>query len=94
MTSPHRVHDPWVHDPSVVLVSGGLDSAVTAAVAANSSDPAFLHVNYGQRTEKKELECFNAIARYFGVKKRLVVDISYLKGGHKLSQGYGRLGPH
>jgi 7-cyano-7-deazaguanine synthase len=46
-----------------------------------------LHVNYGQRTEKKELECFNAIARYFGVKKRLVVDISYLKvmGGSALT---------
>jgi 7-cyano-7-deazaguanine synthase len=81
MTRPRRVHNP-----SVVLASGGLDSAVTAAVAANQGDPAFLHVNYGQRTEKKELECFNAIADYYGVEKRLVSDISHLKaiGGSAL----------
>jgi 7-cyano-7-deazaguanine synthase len=55
-----------------------LDSAVTAAVAVKKTLPAFLHVNYGQRTEKKELECFNAIADYFGIEKRLVVETSHL----------------
>jgi len=72
---------------SIVLVSGGLDSAVTAAIAVKKSDAAFLHVNYGQRTEARELEAFNAIADYFKVKTRLVADITYLAkiGGSALT---------
>ena len=63
---------------AICLVSGGLDSCVTAAIAAESFDLAFLHVNYGQRTEKRELEAFNAIADFYDVKEKLVADISYL----------------
>ncbi len=72
---------------SVVLVSGGLDSAVAAAMAVREGDVAFLHVNYGQRTEKRELEAFNALADHYGVGKRLVVDLGYLKdiGGSALT---------
>lgn len=72
---------------SVVLLSGGLDSAVTAAIAVENGPTAFLHVNYGQRTEKKELQSFNAIADRYGIEKRLVADISYLKeiGGSALT---------
>lgn len=72
---------------SVVLVSGGLDSAVTAAIAIKKSDAAFLHVNYGQRTEKRELQAFNAIADYYKIKTRLVADITYLAkiGGSALT---------
>ncbi len=74
-------------DKAVVLVSGGLDSCVTAAIAAQDYTPAFLHVNYGQRTEHRELQAFNAIADHFKVKERLVVDIQYLKqiGGSSLT---------
>ena len=72
---------------SVVLLSGGLDSSVTAAIAVSLGPSAFLHVNYGQRTEKRELRSFNGIADHYGVKKRLVADISYLKeiGGSALT---------
>lgn len=72
---------------SVVLLSGGLDSAVTAAIAVSKGPSAFLHVNYGQRTEARELRSFNAIADYYGVEKRLIADISYLKeiGGSALT---------
>jgi len=71
---------------AVVLVSGGMDSCVVAAIAASEYDPLFLHICYGQRTEKKERECFEKIAEYFGVKDKLIVDISYLKkiGGSSL----------
>ncbi len=71
---------------SVVLVSGGLDSAVTAALAAGEGEVAFLHVNYSQRTEARELRAFSEIADFFKVEKRLVADISYLKdiGGSAL----------
>jgi 7-cyano-7-deazaguanine synthase len=60
---------------AVVCVSGGMDSAVTAAGAAQSGHRlAFLHANYGQRTEAKELGCFHALADHFGARERLVVD--------------------
>ncbi|CAD7772209.1 7-cyano-7-deazaguanine synthase [Candidatus Methanoperedenaceae archaeon GB50] len=57
---------------AIVLVSGGLDSCVTAAIANQSYQLAFLHVNYGQRTEKRELKAFMDIADYYKVKHRLV----------------------
>ncbi|MBI4949746.1 MAG: 7-cyano-7-deazaguanine synthase QueC [Deltaproteobacteria bacterium] len=72
---------------SIVLVSGGMDSAVTAAIAASVGTAAFLHINYGQRTEARELKSFNAVADYFCIRERLVVDITYLKkiGGSALT---------
>ena len=48
---------------AVVCVSGGMDSAVTAALAAREHRLAFLHANYGQRTEAKELACFHGARR-------------------------------
>ncbi|MFC2093580.1 7-cyano-7-deazaguanine synthase QueC [Bacteroidota bacterium] len=72
---------------AVVLVSGGMDSALTAAYASQKYELAFLHINYGQRTEKRELKAFNDIASYYAVKKRIVADISFLKniGGSSLT---------
>ena len=72
---------------SIVLVSGGMDSCVTAAISSLKYEMAFLHVNYGQRTEERELKAFNDIADYYKVKKRLVADIGYLKeiGGSSLT---------
>lgn len=64
---------------SVVLLSGGLDSAVTTAVATAAGRVAFMHVNYGQRTEARELKAFNAIANHYGAKERLVVDLGFLR---------------
>ena len=60
---------------AVVCVSGGMDSAVTAATAAEAGhDLAFLHGNYGQRTEGKELACFQALADHYRARERLVVE--------------------
>jgi len=64
--------------PAVVLVSGGMDSCVTAAVAALDHDLAFLHVSYGQRTESRERRAFEAIADHFGVRLRLAVRLGAL----------------
>ena len=74
-------------DKAIVLVSGGMDSLVTAAIAKESFVPAFLHLNYGQLTEKRELKAFNDIADYYNVKERLVVDVKYLSqiGGSSLT---------
>jgi len=72
---------------AIVLVSGGMDSCLTAAYALKKYECAFLHINYGQRTEKRELKAFNDIARFYGVKDKLVVDIGYLRkiGGSSLT---------
>jgi len=71
---------------AIVLVSGGMDSLVTAAIAVKKYTCAFLHVNYGQRTQTKELQSFHKIADYYHIKDRLVVSIDYLKkiGGSSL----------
>jgi 7-cyano-7-deazaguanine synthase len=72
---------------AVVCVSGGMDSALTAALAAAEHRVAFLHGNYGQRTESKELACFHALADHYAVESRLVVDFSGLRqiGGSSLT---------
>lgn len=72
---------------AVVCVSGGMDSAVTAALAAADHRLAFLHANYGQRTEARELRSFTALADHFGAEKRLVVDFPALRaiGGSSLT---------
>ena len=74
-------------DLAIVLVSGGMDSCVTAAMAAQSFRLAFLHVNYGQRTEERELRAFNDLADHFHTDARLVVSIEHLKviGGSSLT---------
>ncbi len=72
---------------AIVLVSGGMDSCVCAAIAHERYRPAFLHVNYGQRTEARELKSFNDIADYYEVDRRLVVSLEHLKaiGGSALT---------
>lgn len=73
---------------SVILVSGGMDSCVTAAIAAlETHNCAFIHISYGQRTETRERKAFNDIADHYGVKERLDVSIEYLAeiGGSSLT---------
>jgi 7-cyano-7-deazaguanine synthase len=72
---------------AVTALSGGLDSCVTAAIANKDYRLALLHINYGQRTEKRELKSFNDIADYYGVKERMVIDLKYLSkvGGSSLT---------
>jgi 7-cyano-7-deazaguanine synthase len=73
---------------AVCLVSGGMDSCVTAAIARQENDEvAFLHVSYGQRTEARERRAFEDLADHFAVHKRLAVSIESLKaiGGSSLT---------
>ena len=73
---------------AICLVSGGMDSCVTAAIAHEENDElAFLHVSYGQRTEKRERASFEALADHFNVKSRLVISLEQLVriGGSSLT---------
>src|SRR5215208_5822641 len=73
---------------AICLVSGGMDSCVTAAIAHKEYDElAFLHVSYGQRTEKREREAFEALADHYNVKSRLVISLEHLAkiGGSSLT---------
>ena len=57
----------------MVLLSGGMDSAVCAALAARDYEAAGLHISYGQRTEERERQAFAAICDHLGIAQRLVV---------------------
>lgn len=73
---------------AICLVSGGMDSCVTAAIAHQENDElAFLHVSYGQRTEQRELRAFEALADHYDVKLRLVISLEHLAriGGSSLT---------
>src|ERR1700733_6465777 len=72
---------------AVVLVSGGMDSCVTAAIANQTHRLAFLHASYGQRTEKRERRSFDEIADFYGVRERLVIRLDSLAqiGGSALT---------
>ena len=72
---------------AVVLLSGGMDSCVTAAIASQDYRPALLHSSYGQRTEARELRAFEKIADFFGVEERLHIDQRYMTaiGGSALT---------
>jgi len=72
---------------AVVLVSGGMDSCLTAAIARQSHRPAFVHASYGQRTERRERQAFDAMADFFGVDERLVVRLDHFTaiGGSALT---------
>jgi 7-cyano-7-deazaguanine synthase len=72
---------------AVVLASGGMDSCVTTAIASRSHDVAMFHVNYGQRTERRELRAFHDIADHYGAAARLVVSLEHLVkiGGSSLT---------
>ncbi len=72
---------------AVVLASGGMDSCVATAIARRSHRVALLHINYGQRTEGRELKAFSEIADHYQVEHRLVISMQHLAtiGGSSLT---------
>ena len=72
---------------AVVLLSGGMDSCVCAALAARDHEAAAIHIRYGQRTEERELQSFLAVCDRLGIRERLVVRNESLKliGGSALT---------
>jgi 7-cyano-7-deazaguanine synthase len=75
---------------AVVLLSGGMDSCVTLAIARERHDVgnvAALHVGYGQRTQAREQRAFEEIADFYGIRERLVVQLDHFRaiGGSALT---------
>jgi 7-cyano-7-deazaguanine synthase len=78
---------------AVVLLSGGMDSCVCTAIARErhgSSNLALLHASYGQRTEKRERQAFDAIADYYHVQQLLVARLDHFRaiGGSALTDNH------
>jgi 7-cyano-7-deazaguanine synthase len=72
---------------AVVLMSGGMDSCVTASIASQTYQIAALHASYGQRTEARELKSFHAVADHLCVTDRLAVQLDHFRtiGGSSLT---------
>lgn len=65
-------------ETAVVLVSGGINSAVAAAAAREQYDAALLHVGWGHRTAERELIAFQQIAAALRIERTLVADLNCL----------------
>src|SRR5450631_3852112 len=72
---------------AVVLLSGGMDSCVCAALAVRGHQAAAVHVSYGQRTEERERRSFESICDRLGIRDRLLVRNEALRaiGGSALT---------
>src|SRR5258708_3298121 len=75
---------------AVVLLSGGMDSCVCAAIARErhgAGNIALLHAGYGQRTERRERRAFDDIPEFYGARERLVVQLDHFRsiGGPALT---------
>jgi 7-cyano-7-deazaguanine synthase len=75
---------------AVVLLSGGMDSCVSTAIARvlhGAGNLALLHAGYGQRTQERERRAFEDIANFYGVRERLVVQLDHFRaiGGSALT---------
>jgi 7-cyano-7-deazaguanine synthase len=75
---------------AVVLLSGGMDSCVSAAIARErhgGGHIALLHAGYGQLTQQRERQAFNDIADFYEVRRRLIVQLDHFRaiGGSALT---------
>jgi 7-cyano-7-deazaguanine synthase len=74
---------------AIVLVSGGLDSCVTMAMAMKEHNIAILHVGYGQRTQTREYNSFRSVTRFYNIPETriLTIELDFLRkiGGSSLT---------
>ncbi|HXH32426.1 MAG TPA: 7-cyano-7-deazaguanine synthase QueC [Bacteriovoracaceae bacterium] len=77
-------------EKAIVLLSGGMDSLVCAGHALKEhKEVYFLHLNYGQKTSKREIRSFYEIALFYKIEphQQKVIDMAFLKqiGGSSLT---------
>src|SRR5664279_1488246 len=78
---------PSERPKAVVCLSGGMDSAVCAALAARDYEAHALHFSYGQRTEARELKSAQAVAESVGIRDFLPLQMGLFRkiGGSALT---------
>ena len=74
----------------LVVLSGGMDSTVCAALAVRdfgAEHTAALHIDYGQRTERRERQAFQEICDRLGIRTRLAIQTAFFRaiGGSALT---------
>jgi 7-cyano-7-deazaguanine synthase len=71
---------------AVVCLSGGMDSAVCATLAARDYDSYGLHFSYGQRTQARELQAAREVAKAVGLKELMELETDLFRriGGSAL----------
>ncbi|WP_428737847.1 7-cyano-7-deazaguanine synthase QueC [Sulfurimonas sp.] len=63
---------------AVCIMSGGMDSTLAAYMMKNDGyEIVGVHFNYDQRTQTKELECFEAICEKLDIKEKYVLDLDF-----------------
>jgi 7-cyano-7-deazaguanine synthase len=63
---------------AVCILSGGMDSTLASYIAKDSGyEIVSVHFNYGQRTEKRELEAFRAISDDLNVANKYEIDLDF-----------------
>ena len=63
---------------AICILSGGMDSTLCAYIAKNNNyDIIAIHFNYGQRTQKKELESFRSICNDLKVINKYEIDLDF-----------------
>jgi len=63
---------------AVCILSGGMDSTTTTYIAKNEGyEIVALHFNYGQRTQKKELQAFKDICKELNITSKYVIDLDF-----------------
>lgn len=82
---------------AIVLLSGGMDSLVTAAIARQECEKLyFLHIDYGQKTSRREKKAFEDITKYYKPSEKKIVKLDYLKdiGGSSLTDSSMQVEDH
>ena len=87
-TNPKDLEPPKAR--VLVILSGGMDSTVCAALAVRdfgAEHTAALHIDYGQRTEKRERQAFRQICDKLGILTRMEIQTSFFRriGGSALT---------
>ena len=75
---------------ALVVLSGGMDSTVCASLAVRdvgAENVAALHIDYGQRTERRERRAFQEICDWLGIPTRLATQTAFFRaiGGSALT---------
>lgn len=69
-----------INKKAVCIMSGGMDSTLSAYMMQEQGyEIIAVHFNYDQRTQAKELECFENICASLHVEQKYILDLDFFK---------------